>query len=62
MNTDGTIKKDITANMADVPDETDYIDVTPDSVPDNVDSATGEIIDTRTEQEKEDDAILEASM
>lgn len=62
MNTDGTIKKDITANMADVPDETDYIDVTPDSVPDNVDPATGEIIDTRTEQEKEDDAILEASM
>lgn len=62
MNADGTIKKDITANMADVPDETDYIDVTPDSVPDNVDPATGEVIDTRTEQEKEDDAILEASM
>lgn len=62
MNTDGTIKKDITANMADVPDETDYIDVTPDSVPDNVDPATGEVIDTRTEQEKEDDAILAASM
>lgn len=62
MNTDGTIKKDITANMADVPDETDYIDVTPDSVPDNVDPATGEVIDTRTEQEKKDDAILEASI
>lgn len=62
MNADGTIKKDITANMADVPDETDYIDVTSDSVPDNVDPTTGEVMDTRTDQEKEDDAILAASM
>jgi len=62
MSADGTIKQDITANMTDVPDETDYIDAEAETVPDNVDPMTGEVLDTRTEQEKKDDAILEASI
>ena len=48
--------------MTDVPDETDYIDAEAETVPDNVDPMTGEVLDTRTEQEKKDDAILEASI
>ena len=62
MSSDGTIKKDIAKNMSDVPDEMDYIDTEAETVPDNVDPMTGEVLDTRTEQEKKDDAILEASI
>lgn len=62
MSSDGTIKKDIAKNMSDVPDEMDYIDTEAETVPDNLDPMTGEVLDTRTEQEKKDDAILEASI
>lgn len=62
MSSDETIKKDIAKNMSDVPDEMDYIDTEAETVPDNVDPMTGEVLDTRTEQEKKDDAILEASI
>lgn len=62
MSSDGTIKKDIAKNMSDVPDEMDYIDTEAETVPDNVDPMTGEVLDIRTEQEKKDDAILEASI
>ena len=59
MSADGTIKKNITPDMTAEPDETDYIDAEAETVPDNVDPATGEI---KTEQEQKDDAILAASM
>lgn len=62
MSSDGTIKKDIAKNVSDVPDEMDYINTEAETVPDNVDPMTGEVLDIRTEQEKKDDAILEASI
>ena len=59
---DGTIKTALSQNMADVSDETDYTDIEAEPVPDNVDPATGEVKADKTTQEKQDDAILEASL
>ena len=59
---DGTIKTALSQNMADVKDETDYTDIEAEPVPDNVDPATGEVKTDKTAQEKQDDAILEASL
>lgn len=59
---DGTIKTALSQNMADVKDETDYTDIEAEPVPDNVDPATGEVRDTRSDQEKADDAVLDASL
>lgn len=59
---DGTIKTEISKDMVDVRDETNYTDIQAEPVPDNVDPATGEVRDTRSDQEKADDAILDASL
>ena len=48
--------------MVDVRDETNYTDIQAEPVPDNVDPATGEVRDTRSDQEKADDAVLDASL
>lgn len=59
---DGTIKTEISKDMVDVRDETNYTDIQAEPVPDNVDPATGEVRDTRSNQEKADDAVLDASL
>lgn len=59
---DGTIKTEISKDMVDVRDETNYTDIQAEPVPDNVDPATGEVRDTRSDQEKADDAVLDASL
>lgn len=59
---DGTIKTEISKDMVDVRDETNYTDIQAEPVPDNVDPATGEVRDTRSDQEKADDAVLNASL
>lgn len=59
---DGTIKTEISKDMVDVRDETNYTDIQAEPVPDNVDPATGEVRDTRSDREKEDDAVLDASL
>lgn len=59
---DGTIKTEISKDMVDVRDETNYTDIQTEPVPDNVDPATGEVRDTRSDQEKADDAVLDASL
>lgn len=59
---DGTIKTEISKDMVDVRDETNYTDIQAEPVPDNVDQATGEVRDTRSNQEKADDAVLDASL
>ena len=59
---DETIKSTLSQNMADVSDETNYTDIEAEPVPDNVDPATGEVRDTRSDQEKADDAVLDASL
>lgn len=58
---DGTIKTEISKDMVDVRDETNYTDIQAEPVPDNVDPATGEVRD-RSDQEKADDAVLDASL
>lgn len=58
---DGTIKTSLSKDMVDVKDETDYTDIEAEPVPDNVDPTTGEV-KKQTSQEKQDDAILEASL
>lgn len=58
---DETIKSTLSQNMADVSDETNYTDIEAEPVPDNVDPATGEVHD-RSDQEKADDAVLDASL
>ena len=52
---DGTIKSTLSQNMVDVRDETNYTDIQAEPVPDNVDPTTGEVRDTRSDQEKADD-------
>lgn len=59
---DGTIKTEISKDMVDVRDETNYTDIQAEPVPDNADPATGEVRDTRSDQEKADDAVLDASL
>lgn len=70
---DGTIKTGVAKDMLDVHDETDYTDVVAvpvedtaapegQGVPANVDPETGEVLDRKTTQEQEDDAILAASL
>lgn len=62
---DGTIKTEISKDMVDVRDETNYTDIQAEPVPDNVDPATGEVRDRsdhRSDQEKADDAVLDASL
>ena len=59
---DGTIKTELSKDMVDVRDETNYTDIEAEPVPDNVDPATGEVRDTRSDQEKADDAVLDASL
>lgn len=59
---DGTIKTEISKDMVDVRDETNYTDIQAEPVPDNVDPGTGEVRDTRSDQEKADDAVLDASL
>ena len=60
VTTDETVKSTISASMEDEPDETMTIDAEP--VPDNVGPATGEVKTDKASQEKQDDAILEASL
>lgn len=45
-----------------IDDEQHVIDLQAEQVPDNVDPATGEVRDTRSNQEKADDAVLDASL
>lgn len=45
-----------------IDDEQHVIDLQAEPVPDNVDPATGEVRDTRSNQEKADDAVLDASL
>lgn len=45
-----------------IDDEQHVIDLQAEQVPDNVDPATGEVRDTRSDQEKADDAVLDASL
>lgn len=45
-----------------IDDEQHVIDLQAEPVPDNVDPATGEVRDTRSDQEKADDAVLDASL
>lgn len=59
---DETIKSGIDKHMTDVPDDTDYTDIEAEQVPDNVDPETGEVLDSRSAQEKSDDAILAESL
>lgn len=64
---DGTIKTSLSKDMVDVKDETVTIDTeaetmpADETVPDGVDPKTGEV-KKQTSQEKQDDAILEASL
>lgn len=62
LSQDNTIKTTIAPDMVDEPDETNYTDIEAEPVPDNVDPATGEVRDTRSDQEKADDAVLDASL
>lgn len=62
LSQDNTIKTTIAPDMANEPDETNYTDIEAEQVPDNVDPATGEVRDTRSDQEKADDAVLDASL
>ncbi|RHA11725.1 recombinase RecT [Megasphaera sp. AM44-1BH] len=59
---DGTIKTELSKDMVDVRDETNYTDIEAEPVPDNVDSKTGEVHDTHLNHETEDDRILEESL
>ena len=59
---DGTIKTEISKDMVDVRDETNYTDIEAEPVPDNVDPKTGEVHDTHPDHETEDDRILEESL
>lgn len=59
---DGTIKTELSKDMVDVRDETNYTDIEAEPVPDNVDPNTGEVHDTHLNQETEDDRILEESL
>ena len=59
---DGTIKTELSKDMVDVRDETNYTDIEAELVPDNVDPKTGEVHDTHPNQETEDDRILEESL
>lgn len=59
---DGTIKTELSKDMVDVRDETNYTDIEAEPVPDNVDPKTGEVHDTHPNQETEDDRILEESL
>lgn len=59
---DGTIKTEISKDMVDVRDETNYTDIEAEPVPDNVDPKTGEVRDSHPDQETEDDRILEESL
>lgn len=59
---DGTIKTELSKDMVDVRDETNYTDIEAEPVPDNVDPKTGEVHDTHSNQETEDDRILEESL
>lgn len=59
---DGTIKTELSKDMVDVRDETNYTDIEAEPVPDNVDPKTGEVHDTHSDQETEDDRILEESL
>ena len=59
---DGTIKTELSKDMVDVRDETNYTDIEAEPVPDNVDPKTGEVHDTHPDQETEDDRILEESL
>ena len=45
-----------------IDDERHVIDLQAEQVPDNVDPATGEVRDTRSDQEKADDAVLDAAL
>lgn len=45
-----------------IDDEQHVIDLQAEQVPDNVNPATGEVRDTRSDQEKADDAVLDASL
>lgn len=45
-----------------IDDEQHVIELQAEQVPDNVDPATGEVRDTRSDQEKADDAVLDASL
>lgn len=55
-----TIASDLATGQID--DEQHVIDLQAEQVPDNVDPATGEVRDTRSDQEKADDAVLNASL
>lgn len=59
---DGTIKTEISKDMVDVRDETNYTDIEAEPVPDNIDPNTGEVHDTHLNHETEDDRILEESL
>ncbi len=59
---DGTIKTELSKDMVDVRDETNYTDIEAEPVPDNIDPNTGEVHDTHPNQETEDDRILEESL
>lgn len=59
---DGTIKTELSKDMVDVRDETNYTDIEAEPVPDNVDPKTGEVHDTHLNHETEDDRILEESL
>lgn len=59
---DGTIKTELSKDMVDVRDETNYTDIEAEPVPDNVDLKTGEVRDSHPDQETEDDRILEESL
>lgn len=62
LSQDNTIKTTIAPDMADEPDETNYTDIEAEPVPENVDLQTGEVRAPRSEQEKADDAVLDASL
>lgn len=62
LSQDNTIKTTIAPDMADEPDETNYTDIEAEPVPDNIDPNTGEVRAPRSEQEKADDAVLDASL
>lgn len=59
---DGTIKTELSKDMVDVRDETNYTDIEAEPVPDNIDPNTGEVHDTHLNHETEDDRILEESL
>lgn len=51
VTTDGTIKSSIAKDMADVQDETSYIDTQAEVIPDSVDPVTGEVKGTAPEED-----------